>query len=97
METKRNALKTTTESFCVESESEHMERRRISEEYYNSIPTYNGEKPSLDEILVVEKVLKYASECKWVVFTKEDLEIVMGCSTNVLKWGLGYFKSSNEE
>lgn len=92
---KRNTLRDTLNPFTEPSESDKTEKELSEYKHFLSIESYPGnEKPSLDEIKTVEKVLKYASSCNWMGFTKEDALLVFGVSTNILKWGLNYNEKS---
>lgn len=90
---KRNMLQyTIDESFPSQlSLEESIEADEEDIKIFESIPSYgDDEVPTKEEILMVEKVLKYASRCNYIGFTDEDAKLVMQCSTNILKWGLGY-------
>lgn len=80
-----NALKSNIESM---PESKENLEDIISEQnkHYNSIKSYiNDDMPSKKEIETTERVLKYCSEIN-TVFSKDDSLLVMGCTTNILKW-----------
>lgn len=89
----RNVLKEADSNvinFCCHlSESEIAEDMRMRAKFFDGIPEYrDGEVPSEDDIKTAEKVLKYATKCKYIGFTEDDAHLVMGCSTNILRWSL---------
>ena len=87
----KNTLKETMLPFIEPNEEELNEQHRFSEKIWKSISDYpESSKPSKEEIETVKKVLKYASQCKYMSFTKEDALLVMQVSTNILEWNFGY-------
>lgn len=96
---KRNMLKSADdfETFVQLSEREILDDMRAEMMYFDGIPEYGeGEVPSAEDIATVEKVLKYASQCNYMGFTGSDARLVMGCSTNVLKWSLNHGNKGDE-
>jgi hypothetical protein len=89
---KRNMLQNADEF----DEFVHLSQKEIADDelwsemmHFDGIQEYHdGEVPSAEEIATVEKVLKYASHCNYMGFTCADARLVMGCTTNVLKWSL---------
>lgn len=55
---------------------------------YEQIKT-SQESPTLEEIEVCEKVLKWAAEAKFVSFTHEEAKNIMRGVTNILRWNIG--------
>ena len=71
-----------------EEEKKHFEK---IEEYGEN------EKPTEEDIRIVEKVLKYAASCNYMMFSEEDAISVMQRSTNILKWNFGYNEWQKKE
>jgi len=87
----RNMLKDATKPFNVVSETEIAERMKGERAHFDSISEYTkGNAPTAKDIRTVEKVLKYAAQCKYAGFTDTDASLVMSCTTNILRWSLGY-------
>jgi len=76
---------------CIADEFDECVRLSQKDTLYNfdMIWEYpDGEAPSAEEIAIVERVLKYASHCKYVGFTDADARLVMSLSTSVLNLAL---------
>lgn len=96
---KRNMLKDADDRETSTRLSEREIRDDLKSEmmYFDGIWEYpDGEAPSREDIATVERVLKYASQCKYVGFTGADARLVMSCSTNVIKWALGHMECIDE-
>lgn len=97
---KRNMLQSADgiEEFIHLSEKEIAGSGRNEYEYFEGIPEYgNDDAPSAEDIAVVEKVLKYASQCEYMGFTGADARLVMSCSTHVLRWALNHECQEGDE
>jgi len=87
----KNVLGNTMKPFMEPSFEETCEIVLSRRRFYNSIPDYTEDtKPTKEEIEIVEKVLKYASKCKYISFTEDDFHTVLESSTHILKWNFGY-------
>lgn len=87
----RDCLKMTSEPFTEETCEEVIGHRFERKKYFEKISNYSdGEEPTLEEIKICEKVLKYACECKWLGFNENDLGLVLEHTTHPLKWNFGY-------
>jgi len=87
----KNTIEMTGKLFTEPSFEEIEESGVLEDKFFNSISTYQMmSHPTKEEIEITEKVLKYASQCEYINFTKEDAKKVFSVSTNILKWNFGY-------
>lgn len=90
MVNRRNMLSDSlADVFGVVSERDIAEEQRVAKKFFDAIPPYVDEdRPSKDDIVAAEKVLKYAAQCKCIGFTYDDAILTMRYTTNVLRWYL---------
>ena len=79
----------------------YIELEQDREKYWKRIRKYpgvaKGDKPSKEEIETAERVLKYAAECNYMRFGKDDALTVMEITTNMLKRNLGHYGWQQKE
>ena len=89
MKNLRNMLCDGVDVFGGISELDRVEDERAAMKFFDAIPHYgDGDRPSENDVVVAEKVLKYAAQCNYIGFTKDDALLTMRYSTNVLRWSL---------